>query len=96
MQAEPIKPVNQFVATVGTTGEGAEPDGVHLIFGYLSPPMLLGTPEEIRLQAEALTELPVEVAGRFLLTRARLGELISVLQSVAGQYDAMEGRGPGE
>jgi len=92
----PVVPANQFIAAVGLPSSSAEPDGINLIFGYLAPPLLLGTPDEIRETAQGIKELPVEIKGRFLLTRGRLDELIKVLQSAADQYDQMKGAGRNE
>lgn len=92
----PVEPANQFIAAVGLPSESREPDGITLVFGYLGPPLLLGTQEEILRKAEELTELPVEIKGRYLLTRGRLEELIKVLQSAAKQYDQVKEMGRNE
>ncbi|MET8908401.1 hypothetical protein [Micromonospora sp. NPDC004551] len=87
----PVEPANQFAAMVGLpTGSGA-PDGVIIVMGYAAPPVLLGTPDEVRRTAADLVELPVDVKARFVLTRERLGELIKVLQITAQQYDEAKG-----
>jgi hypothetical protein len=64
---------------------------VVLTFGQLTPPVLLGTPEQRAQQVERLGYIPVKTVARFGLTRERLEELIGVLQTTARNFDAREG-----
>lgn len=76
---------NQYL---GQINEGE----VILTFGQLSPPVLLGPEEQQRQQADRLGYVPVKTVARFGFTRRRLGELITVLQQTAANFDAQAGR----
>ena len=76
----PVVLANQFVAQ-------HEQDEIFLTIGQLQPPVLLGTDEERLEQARTLSFLPVNTVARLTLTRARLGELIEILQTHAAKYD---------
>lgn len=87
----PVLVANQFVGQLGavTSGDRPIPDGVYLIVGHGAPPVVVGSPDSVRRQVEALgNRLPVTVHARFFLTRERLGELIQVLSETAQKYDA--------
>jgi len=77
----PIHFVNDFVVQ-HDKGE------FFLTVGQLQPPIVLGTPQERKEQAERLGYIPVKVVARFGLTRRRLEELIRVLQENLQGYDA--------
>lgn len=55
--------------------------------GQLTPPILLGTPEERLEQAKKLSYVPVRVVARLGFTRQRLEELIGALQENLRAYD---------
>ncbi|MDY6917620.1 MAG: hypothetical protein SVP26_06690 [Chloroflexota bacterium] len=76
----PIEFVNDFVVQ-HDRGE------FFLTVGQLQPPIVLGTREERKEQAERLGYLSVKVVARFGLTRRRLEELIGVLQENLRGYD---------
>jgi hypothetical protein len=83
-----VVPVNQFITSVGLPAAvTGEPDGIQLVLGYLSPPLLLGNQEEVLRKVRELGEIKVEARGRFVLTRSRTEELIKVLQTALTQYD---------
>lgn len=87
-------PANQFVVQLGAR-IGDKPDGIHLVVGFLAPPIVTSNDPRVREdQISALGgKLGVQVHGRYVMTRERVEELIGVLQSVADQYDAvMEGQ----
>jgi len=64
-----------------------------LLLGQIAPPILLGSPEEQRAQAEGLEYVPVHVVARVGMTRHRVQEMIRALEDAARKYDeAMEGR----
>jgi hypothetical protein len=87
----PLLVANQFLGQIG-------PGEVILSFGQVVPPAILpGTPEQ---QAEQLAEheyLPVRTVARLGLNRARLEELVGMLQQTLANYDqahqAMEEEG---
>lgn len=91
----PAEPANQFVVNVGLPDKAGTPDGVYLLLGHLTPPILLpGTRNEVVEQLETIqSKRTVEVRGRYLLSRQRLNELIEVLQIAAVQYDKIAERG---
>jgi len=80
----PIMFANQFVIQ----GGGGE---LLLTIGQLAPPMLLGTEDERRQQAEAISYVPIKPLCRISLTADRLGELIDVLSQ---HRDLSEGPQP--
>jgi len=59
-----------------------------LSVGQLSPPILLGTPEEQAEQARQLSYVPVKIVARLAMTRQRLSELIGILQTNHATYDS--------
>jgi hypothetical protein len=81
----PILFVNQFVI------QHHEDDFV-LMLGQITPPVLLGTDEERRAQAEKVAYVPVNVVARVAFSRGRLVELIEVLQEHLRKYDAQRER----
>ena len=58
-----------------------------LTVGQVSPPILIGDEAEQREQAERLSYVPVKVVARLALTRARLTEVIAVLQTNLKTFD---------
>jgi hypothetical protein len=73
--------VNQFLGQVGLQDE------VILTFGQLTPPALLGTPEQQRQQAGDIPFVVVKPVARMGLTKAGLDQLIDVLQQTQRNYD---------
>ena len=78
---------NQFLAQI-------DQQEIVLTFGQLTPPVLLGSPEQRAQQVERLGFIPVKTVARFGMTRARLEELIGVLQTTARNFDARDGGEP--
>ena len=91
VEASPAPHVNQVLAQIGApTGQGV-PDGLHLAFGSISPPVVTGDEEQ---RAARVAELvgstqKVTVLGRAHVSREVLDDIIRVLQQAAEQYDAM-------
>ncbi|MEV6547628.1 hypothetical protein AB0M57_02830 [Streptomyces sp. NPDC051597] len=85
------RPANQFVASLGLPTSTGKADEVYLTFGHVAPPVLTGTPQAMEEQVRALGSLPVETLGRYVLSRARLQELIDVLQRAAVIFDGALG-----
>lgn len=77
----PVTLVNQFLGQVGTQDE------VILIFGQITPPILLGTPEQQQEQAKEIPFVPVKPVARLGLTKAGLDQLVEVLQQTQSNYD---------
>ena len=84
----PVRFVNQFLVSTGLSAKSGTPDGVYLVLGHTSPPLLLGTPDEIKAQATAYEgRLEVTVYGHYLISRARLEELIEILTTALEKHD---------
>lgn len=82
----PVHRVNQFVSQLEAGGpDGA--DGILLTLGYVPPPVVIGTPEEVGAMYGALGALSAHAYGRFSMSRQRVVELIQILQTTVGQYD---------
>jgi hypothetical protein len=68
----PVVLANQFVGQI-------ERDTFILVVGQMTPPILIGTPEERRAQALQLSYVPVKTVGRYAMTKDRLAELVAML-----------------
>lgn len=81
--------VNQIAAQLGNPTPDGVPDGVYLIFGNVSPPVVLDDDDRRRL-IESLEggAIKVTVQGRFHMSRGLLDALIRALRTTAEQYDA--------
>jgi hypothetical protein len=77
----PMQAANSFVVQ-------HQADEFMLTVAHVAPPLLVGTPEEQARQGSQLPFLPVNVLGRYSLTRQRLEELLQALQSNLGKFDA--------
>jgi hypothetical protein len=87
----PTTHVNQFAAQAGPPNVDGTPDGVYLLFGSIAPPLIFGKDETTLMrELESLKSITVTVHDRFHMSRARLGELIDVLQQAAVNYDRGE------
>jgi len=53
-----------------------------LTLGHAVPPPILGTPQERAEQVQRVSFVPVKTLGRFSFTRARVEELVGVLQTI--------------
>lgn len=83
-EALPVMLVNQVVAQVGPASDQGVPDGAYVALGHVAPPILLGSPAEMRRSLERLGgRLHVSVHGRYFLTADQLQQLIRVLQETA-------------
>lgn len=92
----PTKFVNQFVATVGPPTVSGVPDGIYLALGSIAPPAIMGDTPEARqpyIDAAMREGVVVDVHGRYYLSRARLEELITALESIRDKYDEAESTG---
>ena len=59
--------------------------------GHIAPPVLLGTDEEQRAQAEQFVFVPVRTIGRFSLARLHVEQLIGALQANLARYNERQG-----
>jgi hypothetical protein len=78
---------NQFL------GQFSGRDEFVITFGEVTPPPLLGTPEERLEQARQISYVPVRVLARVGLNRHRFEELMEVLKTTLANYDEAEERG---
>jgi len=86
----PTQLASQFLVQVAIP-VGQSPDGVVIAVGHLDPAVLIGSDEDRRQQAERYEgRLPVQVHGRYYLTRSRLEELRNALNELASKYDELE------
>lgn len=81
LEDSPVLWANNFVVQY-------QPDEFTLTFGQLVPPMLIGTEEEQRAQARQLSYVPIQVVGRFALTRGRLEQLNRLLTEHLARFPA--------
>lgn len=77
----PLVLVNQVLGQVGQQGE------VILTFGQLTPPLLLGTPEQQAEQANEIPFVSVKSVARLALTKEGLDDLIRVLRITQENYE---------
>lgn len=88
----PVFRANNFVIQV-TTGPQGTPEDVVLTIGHVSPPFVLGTPDEQQAAAAAIGAVPAKAVARISMSPARLGELAGLL---AGTFHQLTGGGGGE
>ena len=62
-----------------------------ITFGQFTPPIITGTPEEQRRQAESTPALPVKVIARVGMTTQRMTELVRSLQENLQNYERRGG-----
>ncbi len=90
----PIVFVNQMMGQVDERGD------VILSFGQMTPPALIGTPEEVAAQAHRLAYVPVKPIARFSMSRSRVVDLVNVLNQVlqiqSATRDGLRRAGQGE
>jgi hypothetical protein len=79
----PILYANTFVCQWDIATHG----GFILTIGQLTPPAIMGTPDEVRQQAEQVSFVPVRAVARVGITRAKLDELIAILTINRDGYD---------
>ena len=77
----PIYAVNNF------TAQYTERDEFLLTLGQITPPLLLGSDEEKRAQAEKISYVGVTAVARIGLNRHRVKQLIEVLQQNLANHD---------
>jgi hypothetical protein len=90
LESVPTLFANQFVATLGPPTAGGVPDGIYLVLGAVAPPIIIGDTPEARkayVQAAMRDGLTVEVHGRYVLSRERLDEVITALETIRDKYD---------
>lgn len=83
----PAEIASQFLVQMAMPS-GGRPDGVVLTVGHASPPVIIGS-ERMRAEQEARYDgrLPVDVLGRYHLSRVRAAELRDVLSKLIVEYD---------
>lgn len=77
---EPIRFANMFLSQV-------ERDTVILAFGQMVPPPLVGDDEAKKALLDSISFVPVRTMARFSMGRARLVELIDVLNQTLENFD---------
>lgn len=87
----PILFANTFVCQFDQTL-----DAFMLTVGQLTPPPLIGTPEEIRAQAEKVDFVLVKTVARLAVSPGRMRELIAALQANVDQLEQARRMSPGD
>jgi hypothetical protein len=82
----PIWFANQFMGQLDDQGEAL------ITFGQVSPPALIGPPEEQVRQAKQITHVPVKPIARLALSTSRLRELVEVLQQTIENQERARGQ----
>ena len=80
VEETPIEYINQFVSQV-------DGEGFIVTVGQLTPPVLMGTPDELREQAEAISHVSVRPVVRLGLTAGKMMELVAILQANIDQAE---------
>jgi hypothetical protein len=84
----PMRHANQVMAQV----HGQE---LLLLFFVTSPPILIGTPDQVRTQVESITTLKTECVARISLNPKMLKSTIDLMQTKLAEYEATEVKGDG-
>lgn len=79
----PIVFASHFLGQIDEKGDAI------LSFGQTTPPPLVGTPAEIRAQAERIAYVPVRPVARISLSRPRLLELAEIVRQTLDNQQAM-------
>lgn len=80
----PILMVNAFLGQV-------DHQEITLALGQYTPPVIRGdTEDERRQQVQAISYIPIKPVVRVALTRARLTELIAMLEETGRNYDQLQ------
>ena len=82
---------NQALGQVGPQGSDGLPDGIYITMGSVPPPALMDGDDDTRRHLiEKLTRegVKVNVLGQYHISRRMLGDLITLLQTTAANYDA--------
>ncbi|WP_395659142.1 hypothetical protein [Nocardioides sp.] len=85
----PVLAANQFVTQLDAGSAGVEQ--IVLILGNVTPPLVLGPPEEVQAMLAAVGAVSVKALGRYALTRGRLEELIELLLQARQNWDSSMG-----
>lgn len=89
--------VNQFASNIGqAVGPNLVPEGIYLAFALATPPIILGTPEQIDEQIRALDgKIKAKPVAHIVMTRELAEELIRVIRIATDQFDVRVGPRPG-
>src|SRR5262249_19874194 len=82
-EEKPVLHANQIIAQI-------HDHEAFLSFFQVSPPVLLGMPEEIRKQLEGMTSMRPECVARINVTPRILKKMIKVLQETIDKFEAQE------
>jgi hypothetical protein len=95
IEETPVCHVNQMLAQVALAQpvdpEGIRVDEILLSFGYITPPVTLGTPEEQAAMAQALSAVVVRSITRLSMTKHAFLTVLDVLNGIATQIENAEG-----
>jgi hypothetical protein len=69
-------------------GQARPQEGImYLAFGHAATPPFVGSPDEIRKQAEALEQIEIKPLARLAMTPEGVREVIQVLRSSLEKYE---------
>ena len=66
-------------------------DTLTLVVGQMTPPLLVGSPEEKREAARAIPFAPIRVLARFGITRGKAADLAKLIQDQLARAEAGAG-----
>lgn len=78
----PIMFISHTIGQVDDRGDAI------LSFGQVTPPALLGTPDEVAEQVKRLAFVPVTPVARFSMSRPRLIELMQMIDQLLKNQEA--------
>ena len=85
----PVAIANQLLVQVDFA-EGGSPDTAILTFGYVTPPVIVGSPDDQERQIESLTHVAIRPVARVSLTPRRLREWVELLDRTIAQIEAWD------
>jgi len=84
----PVLAANQFILQVAAVESPEDIADTVLTIGYLSPPVILGTPEEQQVAAAALERVSVRPSARFIIPIKKAAELAQIIQELVERVEA--------
>jgi hypothetical protein len=91
VESVPIQMANQFLVQIDAVGP--VPDVLVLAIGQATPPAVLGSAEEKAEQMRRVTSVNVIPLARYVITPARLTELVDLLTKIQTAFVQMSETG---
>jgi len=80
----PAIPAGQLIIPLDHAAVWSDDQGLLMTLGQVEIPVLLGSPQEQQAEAKNITEVTLNIVGRFRLSPARARELHRALGAVLG------------